>query len=50
MIVRKEEFLALKQGPYLSMSIGKVSAAVALCPRRRQHGCQEVVPLLERIG
>jgi hypothetical protein len=29
---------------------GQVSAAVTLCPRRCQHGCQEAVPLLERIG
>jgi hypothetical protein len=49
MIVRKEDFLALKQGP-LSVSEYKDSAVVALCPRGCQHGCQEAVPLLERIG
>jgi hypothetical protein len=49
MIVRKE-FLALKQGPCPSMSIGISFVAVTLCPRRCQHGFQEAVPLTKRIG
>jgi hypothetical protein len=51
MIVRKEEFLALKQDP-LSVSeyMDKFLQLSRYAPRRRQHGCQEAVPLPKRFG
>jgi hypothetical protein len=51
MIVRKEEFLAPEaRSPVRQRVQGQVSATIALCPKRCQHGCQVAVPLPERIG
>jgi hypothetical protein len=45
MIVRKEEFFCLEAGSPVRQRVqGQVSAAIVLCPRGSQHGCQEVVP------